>query len=910
MITTYLLSNITGRKKEFAITMTLLIIVGSFFSATFFYVENASSYYLTEKINETQIDAWVNILRLKTDNGYQSIPSRNVTDYINENFNFVEHVVNFTTGFATIYVVGIGLSYERVMVVDENFFKNDYNPLLSEVSPLKLNKSDVLVNRIIKEKHWIIERHFNDIPKEKLAITFYGEDYQSRVEVKNLTFTGFFEFRVAPIISEQYLQNLPLLIISKELFEEVRYNWTMSHENLIVMFDHSKIDKNTWRAYRDIFYDFSSNIINKFQPYLLVDLFIDAIFDEYGRWVSYSNILYYLYGIPIFIVGWAVLKFDFELTSTKRRQELATLKTRGYSNKDLLLLLVLEIIIYTILASLISLPIGNISSIMFLSIEGILISISLQDILLASYLNIYLLIILITVLVTLVLLSLLPTILTALASEVSEARTYTAMGFEKIEITEFEVLILIFYIPGLFVILAPYRLSIFTYPLILLLIPYLILLLHVVIKALGRVSVFVKSKIFGKISMRTHSVSTYIISATLKQRPKSSGYSTAILALVLSFVFITSATYAISMNHAHDIAYYYAGADISFYVPSRYGSDIPQILNETRAINGVLNVSCVRVININVMYSDGKNIFYEYPALILINDSFLNAAYHENYFLDYSIVRTILDSNTPVAIVSENIAQNLYTSTFRRIVYNINGTTKSLDFSVQGSVNYFPRIVESKHDTFMIMKESHFRDVPYTSSENYIFVNIDDSFDPENISRIIAEKFEYKAVDIRVAKTYYENIQNIFQNRVNYGMISMNIAFIIVLLSLGQSILYFDQIERYRKDYAILLATGMDKHQIRDLFIYDTLSNFFSGLLVGAIITLIYIKYLISSPTNLPIISGDIPIDILPVQLVIPIAEWSIYVGLTFAALLSMVYPLLQYVSKLNLSQELKYEFG
>lgn len=909
MIWTYFISNIKGRKNEMLTSLLILILVGAVISASFFYIHNSSNLLLQQKLEENKVDAWIELLNFRVENGTIGVPLDTVKNYIQDNFDFVKCIVNVTTGYAYMNMTiedewypWVVSDFTSILVVDENFMASDVAEFLDyDHSPILLKPNEVLLN---SESYYIW--YTSNIIGTNITFLF---NFGNTSVIYPATIVGFFDANIA----WQYRYSVPTFLLSTQLFREIASNWTDYNDNLFIQFDHSSINTENWEQYQQKINDFARSLRREFSPFINVKLPINTVFEEYSSWHFYTQSWYFIYLVPVIILGWVILKFDYELTSIKRRRELSTLKSRGFSNTSLLIMSGAEILFYSVIAAIVSLPLGNLSSLLFLQYYGVYQEINVVDMFVKSYSYPYYFEIVFSAMVFINMLSLMPIIFLTLTSEIAEARTYTAYGYEKIRITASEILALILYLPMTAFIFFLFPIfQLFTIALL----AFIFYLVYILLKAFAKISAGLKFKLFKVLRKGFSDATTVIIKGNVQNRTKIPGYSIAILALVLTFAFATTATFAMTANYAHDISYYYAGADISFEVLPNYANQTPLILNITKEIDGVANVSLVRSFVGIFEYTARYGRTSSYITTLVIDDNFLNVLYHEEYFLPVKDIETILKDNKSIMVPLnwKIYMQNTYNHRLS-VIINETGII-TIPVKIRAYNNYFPRIAFNTWSRFIVISDDYFKIADYNVSRNYIFVAVEENVDPENVSAEIENLLAENITGIRVAQESYETIQTKVENLINYGMLSLTTFYMIVLLSLGQIIFYMDQVEHYRKEYSVLKALGFDRKQFSKLFSVDIITNFLGSIILAISLALLYAYYISSSVLNLPLdispLVGDYyyPAGLLPVEFIIPYWDWLSIALVALVALLIVIIPIVLYIQKLNISQELKYEFG
>jgi len=927
MIFSYMLGNIKGRKSEFLTSLVILILVGAVVSASFFYIHNSADLLLQQKLNSSPVDAWIELYTFRTENETLRITVDEVKNYIMSNYDFISNMENLTTGYSLINItITFGeppyeyyyyeIEYTSVALVDDSFITSPFLNIFDlDVFPNQLKENEVLINRESYLTYYYYENPESLIGKN---VTFVFSTKESNVTF-SCKIVGFFGVTLSAggyYYGSSFFK--PTFLLSTKLLQKLMYyNWTDYQDNVLVQFRHDLINSDNWKTYKAEFENFARALRREFQPFVSVKLLINNVFESYSFWSTSSFMSYLIYMFPVIILGLVVLKFDYELTSVKRRRELSTLKSRGLSNTTLILMSLFEVVIYSAIATVISLPVGNLSSQVFLQLYGVIPSLNIQSIIVDSYLYPIYVIFVFGVIFSINLLSLMPIVFTTLTREIVEARTYTSLGLEKIKVSGYEIATVIFYWPLMIFI-------IFLFPIYELFsvaaLVFLFYLVYIVVKIFAIIAASAKRYVFSKLKSYVDDFSTTILSANIKHRTKVPGYSVAILALVLAFALSTTALFAMTTNYAHDMSYYYTGSDISYVIAPQYAINTTTIVNITKSIDGVSDVSVMRVFTGYIRIVKEYWISEHYLKVVAVDEHFLDVAYYESYFLKSSDIQQLLDDDSAV-ILSEGFRWDVIDAR-RMTLYIPTNETVAISFScnVVDINSYIPRIGSEDWYYFVVIGNQRVKNISYNRSTNYVLVSIDEESDPNVVANEIANVLGENITDLRVAETYYTAIQTKVENLINYGMLSLTVFYMVILISFGQAILYMDQIERYRKEFAVLKALGITKKQFRKYFLIDIISNFLGALLLAIALATGYSLYISQSPFNLPLdlsplFKGEIYYftgsgRYLPVELIIPYFDWLWLSLLALAVLLSVLPPVLTYIQRLNIGQELKYEFG
>ena len=926
------------KKSDFVITLILLMLTGTLISTTYFYAYNATDYVLHNKLHQVLPEAKVEIYRLNISDVITTIPQEKVSQYIFSKYeNIISEVYNVTEGFAdatfTVYhQSGDYTSTEHctttILSMDDRNLPQNLKALIAfDKAPSLLNETEALVRS--DSEYLTYFDHKTDAIGSTLELTF--NLLNGTKKTYTLHITGFFTVKTSLERGDFFHHKseiLPQILINLHILSEVHKEWTQMKQTIWITFNKSSLTSENLEKFKQNLHTFAADISTTFDPFVRVKLpILDAI-TNFEEWYSFESVNYFAYIIPALLVGWVITKFQYEISGMQRRRKIATLKSRGISNIEIIFAIIIECLFYSIIVLVPATIIGDKLSLYYLNIQGIPVGESNGEIystLAHTFSNPFYMAALFITLFVLNIVSLAPNTIKSLSHEIVEARTYTAMGFEKIKISQVEKIIFLTYMP-----LSLYVLFIFDVfnqkYLFLLALIYLFFVANIAMKVFVNFLAKLEYKFANIIAKNVDAVSAILTTANLKQRTKVTGYSLAILILTLSFSLIVSASHVMLVTHAHDVAYYYTGADISFKISEQYHNKVEEILNITRGIEGVKNASLVRVFDGEIFL---RNDFSEnyYIRVIAIDSSFLECAFIKDYFLRKSSIAEVI-SNENKALASYGLKQDISSSESYSIHIILEYLkTAKINVRITDYVRYFPRIKFGSVMQFIVVNEEKVQDISYKYSQNYIYVALEIKVNITKVASDIVTQFKDAIHDIRVAKSIYNNTLLYSNNLLTFGFLDMIQFFMIIYLSFGLFVITLSKVERHRKEYAILRAIGFRRTQFLMLFVFDIAVTFVIITVVSVVISLI-ITYVLSASAlivrylDLTLLIGEPNIInnvfagifyieiILPVEYIIPIYTWLSIIVLILLVLWSTIFPSILYIKELTISYELKFEFG
>jgi len=929
------------KKSEFALTLVLLLLVGCVISSSYFYVYNAANSVLVSKLSSIPIDAKIENYRLNISGTISMVHQKNITQYIVSKYKgIITNINNFTESHGEIFFrVYYDSRYSITRRYTTSFFSIDEQDLsldlrnlfVFDIPPSKLNESDVLIrlnSAFTRSYSFDIEKAIGT--KIKLTVILSNNTKRSFM----LRVVGFYAFKLERQNSNFIIESFSEILVSPLFLSKIYPYLGDAKDAILLSFDKRYIRFENVDYYQQKYKAFAIDVARKFKPYVRVKLPIIDTIMKFKEWYTFQFLNYFAYILPVLLIGWIVLKFEYELTGMRRRLTIATLKTRGFSNSEILLTSIFEAIVNSIIVVIPALILGNLSSIYYLQLQGISTPVdvnNLAGIVELSFSNPFYLTVLLAMLLAINIFALVPMVLKTLTHEVAEAKTYTAMGFENIEFPTTEKVLLVIFLPISFYILFILDLmsQLFFFMIILI---YIFLISNMLVKLFAKALVGAYSELIDILSRIIKTASTKLISISLKRQAKITGYTLVILSLTLSFSLAVTTTQATILNHVHDLSYYYAGSDISFRISDDFRNETAQILQEVIDMTSVQNATLIRIITGQIYFVFENKAGKEYSLLtdikiIAIDKSFLSVAYLEPYFLKESQVKSIIFDNKS-ALASSDLSWS-FSRCKRYTPYIINSKNRyvRLNASVTDYFEYFPRIRFMNSSSFLIVNASHLRSFSFKETTNYIFIKTKKNINVTSVANEILQKFKDKITEIHVAEVTREAILSRKDNVILFGFFIQMSFYMVIFLSLGIIVISINKIKRYRKEYAILRALGFTEKQFIIYFSLDMFLPFIVSLLAALVIALIAGLY-VATPEfmlrylDLSTLIGESSFfgqevsaiyyyeNILPVECTIPLATWIQIIGIIALSILTSIMLMLLAVKKLNISQELKFEFG
>ncbi len=926
---TYLISRITNNKKETTVLLLVIILTNAFYVSTYLYSVNAKEALFREAISEVPVHAIVSFRpdRWVSYTNITNVSFSQLLGYLEKNSTLFD-VISYNkmlTVKANVSYHGeeypLPLSrYTTIGYLSKNFTESPFTNLIKTSYPIaKLNQTEVLVSESFVEA---LER-FTPLELVGLYIKFYLEVNDTYTMVKTYHIVGTYALQLK---SQQKLNPLYRRLFCDFLgiYDAIKpfqdANSSDGFKEGIVFINFKKqlfqID-NFNKGYADIRY-FKNRLEMAFQPIVSVDLYLDSVYEKYETWSGQFNSTTLYVTVPLIFVAWTVLKFEFDLSSIKRRRELSILKSRGYSNADIVLLSVTELLIYTCISVLIVMPLSNVLSMLFLQQFEIVRNISIADLILASY-RPELVIFVFFVTLILLLTAYIDTLLFVISIEPVESHTFYSAEFDEMKVSYFEILILMYVFPGLVVIvliLLPLielaGINWFFY-LVLFIFSTGVFLISMKLFAVGNSTLKSLILVTMKDKLKSGRLFAKILSPYMKRRKKFDGFSIVSIFLVLLVATTTITTVATFNNQLHDKAYYYTGADMSLKLNTDNLTLIENLKGKIASLPEVYAVSHTRT-GFAVYPIVVKGIYMQIGyTIVAVDKNYPKVAFLKDYFLSKGLIERVVEKGN-VILMSRPQEKGTVPSLAKIKIFTDKKLMLTKTYQVIGEAKYAPRIKgEKMADRIIFMSLSEYNRVSSFSSADYFFIKLKSDVNITAFREKLYDITNDTVKDIRVAQEYLTSISSYVENRAFYALEYMIFFLMLLFVAMGQTIMFFDKYEKIRKDLAILKTIGLGNSQILQITLVDLSTNFLIALaFVGAVLGytqisgLFYTMILSSLNVNWGILST---VD-LPFVVVIPLDLTLIVLLISFVTIAISLIPVLYLFRRLNVAEEMKQEFS
>ncbi len=931
----YVISNITHRKFSTLILITILVISLTLLTSISYYTFYAREILLEKHASNRFADGYINVYQSQANLYNVSLPPSSVTRYIEENISIIKNYgILYSLYCNVVSPMEPLISMATIYFADDSFLNFSIRELISSsVSLTNLHENEILINTHLLEE---FDLNYDLVGS---TVTIYlvldNQTYSA-----NFTIAGTFHINTMSETSYIYLyfsffglENALKYLLANGNSTLLNSNST-SIENLIKKLDYTIFFKFDESAFYGLdpysAYLKAVRTANKIEAYFSPFVSV-SVFSTFSVTTASEYLLQYLsflsmFLIPVTVLSWVVLKFVFDSSAVRRRKEISILKSRGFTNRELIVLSLIELGLYSVIVSVLSIIFGNFVAYYFI-VTNISANATLSSMIISAFIQRYDFFIVFLISFIILFVAYFGTLAYSISAEAAEVRQYYVREFEEIRLSSFEyivfVILFIFGSPGFFLLrslnialtlFSPIPLYILLSTIVIVFIGYF---LYIAIKIALLVLVWVKTRFVQMITRVKESFASKLISRYLIYRKRSEGF--AILAIFLSILiaFSSISFIVISNNYLHDVSYYYVGSDISFKFPGSAIENISQVKQAISSLSGVSGVSVVYIGRGTAFVHSYYGIYQQPCTIFAIDQNFPNVAYIENYFLEKEYIETVVSSES-TAVVSFSLYNKQYPSLTVRINYNTSYYERK-NFSVISSTDYIPGVVpQFLPSSFVVISVSNVKSNLKTFTTSAFFlIKVSENSNIQELRKNIIEiasMYTSKSIELKVAKELYSSLINATENRIIFGSLFLVLGVSLFFMIVGQVILYLDKFEKVKKDLIILKTLGAGSKELSKLIYLDTVLNSSISILFGIVMSVLFVlTYLNGVPQILYL--GEITetaslLFPLPVEFIIPADLWSIFL-LIFVSFLAIAnVPIVRRITKMNIAREIKYEYG
>lgn len=378
----------------------------------------------------------------------------------------------------------------------------------------------------------------------------------------------------------------------------------------------------------------------------------------------------------------------------------------------------------------------------------------------------------------------------------------------------------------------------------------------------------------------THKISNYCwkrdwglvatASRNLAVDSKITGQVTLLIACTLSFLMILSSLPISFYHHSIDSIYYRTGADIWISV-SLDPADIEAIQELKIQLNSIegLNITTISTAGFDVYDNNGiVQTFFFFG----IEENFHQVAHWRSYYDDqplHELVHSLFNSSESYPIIIDSTTAQKERLTVKNIYRPFISEPDVVKFSVEGVSDYWPRFIVTRESTYhyLITKRDLIENISvaahnsndvigyYTTSVDRIGCKVLPGYDPDTVTSHILNVTENDAVyGVEIARS---RIENEFQSLpaqflwviANFNFLNSLIVVLIVLV-----LFTFMRISSHATEIGLSRALGMKYKQVFLLMFIEPLILFLLSGIPGSLVGLLLLTFFTAlfSPLLIP----------------------------------------------------------
>ncbi|MEE9151084.1 MAG: FtsX-like permease family protein [Thermoplasmata archaeon] len=701
-------------------------------------------------------------------------------------------------------------------------------------------------------------------------------------------------FNISGIVVREYYPYMawPDFLVSQSdfdifhtLLDNEEFKYFVSTE-LFIKMDRDKIIDSVSRETTEFALLRLTNKINSLS-YIKYDILVQRVIDEplenYYNWLESYRVELLAYSLPVIAVGLYLGVVGIELATGQKRRALGILKSRGASEKQIFMSLLLEAVILGIIAGVVGLILGVFVSRIFLTIIPGSRSIATQlDFFRLNVSAMSVLMAMLFAVLLMLLASIKPAKRVSKAPVIESIHRYSEIGTEKEYKPTLDIFLVSFAVMAFIVIseinyrsLDPAEMGmIFT---MLIFVIYLVSVIwlpfspFILMFSLTRLLTRGTNKVYRFFSRGVKPFAGelwYVIHKNIMRNPKRVSMMSIIIALAIGFGIFMTTMIATTMYGEELEARAKIGSDIHV-VPLGENMSFEEKLE---SIDGVEEA-------IAVNWGFGGVLAGE--DFVIRKISLFNATeYHQHVEIpDYYFVEgepnkafTTLRMGNSV-IIGESIAQiySIDLGSIIRIEY-INladeglRTLKNNDFIVAGIVRALPGLEIPEDDYYDWGTQIYMDFASLESSLTNVnsgwrfLVEVEKGRDSSDVENTIWEELSPSIMEIKNLDTTIKNIRNDMPSKSVLYIMLVNIGFMIIIITVGLGLIMFISITERKNEFATIMARGAEAKQMAILILGEAFSITMVGVVVGVFAGLFtaYTFNKMLSTNTLFGVSGDI----------------------------------------------------
>ena len=923
----YLLSRLTSQAPEVLVTLLIFSLSTGVVGGVVFYLDSAGPDVLDEMSEEICVDMEI----LCHSSFYQQNES---------SLNDFKELAENQEGVDSAASLSVLHSYDKnetnpdfrervILGVDSGFFVNFRDAIELNENRDILNETNCYISQYL-----LVEYDLKIGENFTISVPFYDDLGNLTIIEQSLVIAEVFDSELFQYKSSPRANAFSILyvIASRDAlwnaFLDLPHEGINSiQDRLWIRFDKTALSRTDPNSMTSLLTNIEKRIEQRILPIASVsDFAIVDVVGEYSAWASSMRVIALAFAIPSVIMGLMLVYYNGQLLADQRRKNVGTLKTRGASGVQAFSWVLSVVVTTGIIGSIGAVVTGCVSA----YLSGIIREFMVFDVTqLASYHIAPLPLSIVSLFLYSFIVGLavgVPSALGALLMTPSEAHGQLDRNvlLEVEKMANPLVLLAGVSLSGLLLIPILEILQSATLSMLgsMLFALTLIILVTVFVAGLSmllaRPGAYLKSGILSHMQRPSIMIGARILGRTGKAHRKAEAYSLMFIGLVFTASVFSSLAATTGSAHMKELFLFQTGADVVAIVnPSQ--SNVTLDLVETIAqVEGVAHAAGMLKITTSAQFwIEWYGSVWQTNRSVTVYgvqlDNWLDSAFilpYSTYYETPENALSIIKGDSSKVIGSFKPIIDYQTGPFgeRTPVYNDFITLRLWEQNETHYVNcsivdvmandpggyrastygytnfyaetYFPG--ERGGHAFFVMDIEELHNITNSQRITKLYVSLEDG---ANYTRVMEDIMSIAPSSFTRLETPYDDIDSILDSRAGqsiYGAYTLNVAFSILYLTAGVTIVITVKIRNLRRHFSLMRALGADPNSIETAVLLDSLLGTAFGFLTGVVVGFLVTVIMLQMPVMYLGLSAGVSWELLPLTLAVPYGLLAMVVGTGF----------------------------
>jgi ABC-type lipoprotein release transport system permease subunit len=449
-------------------------------------------------------------------------------------------------------------------------------------------------------------------------------------------------------------------------------------------------------------------------------------------------------------------------------------------------------------------------------------------------------------------------------------------------------------------------------------------------RLLSRPTASVKSRVLARISSKSISAGSRVISGNIRLFKKSEAMGVMFVAMVFAAGIFSSLSATTGTSHMKEVLTFEVGADVSIEVAQGLQNVTLDILENITAIDGVTHAS--GMIQTEAVASYWTS---EFGTRRRVNQSVTVFGVQPNewldsaFWLDYFTKDTMpVDSLPQLAADNESILSSfkpvdhyqgfqytpVYSDSLTLILAGLHWENVSdctiidvmaSSYDAFGGYTYLPG--KSSASNFLVINLDYVHACLNTSRIDKFYVNLQEG---ANYTQVIRDIYEVAPNSFQSIDSSQALIDAALGSRAGQsiqGAYTLNVVFAFVYLTAGVLIVAMVRFGKLRRQFSVMRALGTESRTILVAVLFESLTGVVLAAMIGGVVGLLLTSFVIQLPLTY---MGSMTVTLwnrLPVFLAVPTALLVIILGAAVLSSLAATYFVVARNLRRNIAQEIQY---